>query len=416
MLQIKPFLRSFLSLLLTVFFSICSAAQNLGDQVNKAEATPKTVPLAFDTSVFKNSYDESRAQFLRLVSDLETDKNLTIFKKTYPSPTDPTLITDVVWIKTKPGHRHLQVYNSGLHGIEGHVGSAVQSWILKNKISSTSSSDYLFIHAMNPYGFKNNRRVNDANIDLNRNFVVDPATFGSKNQAYAEITSFLNPAEKLRLHVLSRLQFVFSAINLVAHYSLDSLRRAILLGQYQFPQGISFGGHQAQYQTLMVQDIYKTIMEPYEKIVFIDLHTGYGEKNKLHLLVANSQNLKNIETLQKIFSKERIDSGDQKHFYNVSGDLLTYLLQLSGKPEQISGVAFEFGTSNSQTTLGSIESLRRMMIENQNFQHQSEDVDASSEAKKLFLELFYPQNDLFKKRVLEQTAAEILKIDKALSN
>lgn len=392
----KIFIKSaFVSLFL---FSVCQSvyAQNLADSDN--------------IHLFKDSYEESRSQFLKQVATLETTKGITVIKKSFPSPRDPNLITDVVLIKTQPNSSRLQVYNSGLHGIEGYVGSAIQSWILKNKISEKSSSDYLFIHALNPYGFKNNRRVNESNIDLNRNFVIDPKTFQSKNPSYAEIYTFLNPTESVVINFFSRAQFIVSAVNLVLRSSLDSLRRAILVGQYQFPKGISFGGIESQYQTALIQDVYHSMIQPYDKVLIADLHTGYGEKNKLHLL-ANSQNVKNSALLQQIFSKERVDLGDQKHFYNVSGDLLSYLLSLQQKPEQIVGVAFEFGTANSQTILGSIESLRRMVLENQKFHFKAADLQSSTEVERLFLELFYPQNDTFKIRALQQASEEIAKID-----
>ena len=43
-----------------------------------------------------------------------------------------------------------------------------------------------------------------------------------------------------------------------------------------------------------------------KKVLLIDIHTGYGEKNKLHLL-ANSSKSKDSEELKNIFKPHQID-------------------------------------------------------------------------------------------------------------
>lgn len=387
--------------LLILFSSTCVFAQNL---------TPD-----FNLKLFKNSYEEAKTQFLESAHQLSKIKGLEVIHKSYPSPFDSHLTTDAIWIKTKPNNTSLQVFISGIHGIEGFTGSAVQSWLLQQKITPNSNSDYLLIHALNPYGFKNYRRVNEANVDLNRNFAVDEKTFKTVNSSYAEINSFLNPSVKVHLNFLSRFKFIFSAGELILRYSLESLRKAILSGQYEFPNGIYYGGSTPQYQTQIIDDVYRKFIQHYLKVFVVDLHTGYGQKNKLHLL-ANSQKEPRAVILNQIFSKDRIDYGDKKHFYSVTGDLLTYLGAQSKTQNQITGVAFEFGTLDSQTTLGSIESLRRMILENQKYHFTAENTKTEQEVDHLFKELFYPQNDDFKKNVLSQTAIEILKIDNYLKN
>ena len=49
------------------------------------------------------------------------------------------------------------------------------------------------VHALNPVGFSWVRRVNEDNVDLNRNFV--DWTSPPRNDAYADIADLLVPAE-----------------------------------------------------------------------------------------------------------------------------------------------------------------------------------------------------------------------------
>ena len=147
----------------------------------------------------------------------------------------------------------------------------------------------------------------------------------------------------------------------------------------------------------------------YTSAFVVDLHTGYGQKNKLHLL-ANSQKQRSAPELIRIFSKDRIDFGDTKNFYQVSGDLLTYLESLSTLQCQIKGITFEFGTLDSQTILGSIESLRRLILENQLFHFKTKNPATTDIIDSLFRDLFNPQDAEFRKKALEQAEIELDKI------
>jgi hypothetical protein len=60
------------------------------------------------------------------------------------------------------------VHVSGTHGVEGYAGSAVQAAALhqlslqaKEVLTDASLPTLVFVHVLNPYGMKNNRRVNE---------------------------------------------------------------------------------------------------------------------------------------------------------------------------------------------------------------------------------------------------------------
>jgi len=75
---------------------------------------------------------------------------------------------------------------SGTHGIEGFAGSACQAGILHAGIELPPDTGLLLVHAINPYGFAWGRRVNEDNVDLNRNFVSHGGSYPA-NPIYDEL-------------------------------------------------------------------------------------------------------------------------------------------------------------------------------------------------------------------------------------
>ena len=89
------------------------------------------------------------------------------------------------------------VVSSGLHGVEGFFGSALQTAYLRQEQRQDvidSKGQLVLIHAINPFGFFALRRVNEDNVDLNRNFLVTGETYSGSSQLYKDLDGFLNPA------------------------------------------------------------------------------------------------------------------------------------------------------------------------------------------------------------------------------
>lgn len=74
-----------------------------------------------------------------------------------------------------PAETPLLMHMSGVHGVEGFAGSAVQVAALREMATSGAAMNQsrpfttCFVHAVNPYGFAALRRFNENNVDLNRN-------------------------------------------------------------------------------------------------------------------------------------------------------------------------------------------------------------------------------------------------------
>lgn len=254
----------------------------------------------------------------------------------------------------------------------------------------------LIIHGINPYGFRHGRRVTEANVDLNRNFDISEELFKTENPGYKKLNAFLNPPARY-----SRLSFYAAAISFIMRFGMDSLRKAILRGQYQFPQGIFFGGQKFEPQVPLIRELISTIGEGYEKALLVDLHTGYGERGKLHLFGDRSPFI-DQNYMDEVFQGLPIDYGQEKDFYAVTGGFTVFLAKLFHGKSKFAGVVFEFGTIDSQKPLGSLDSLYRMVNENQKALSQKD--------KELYREMFYPSSTEWREAVLEQFKSVLSKL------
>jgi hypothetical protein len=80
--------------------------------------------------------------------------------------------------------------STGLHGVEGFFGSAVQLAYLQALRDSQRDNlhgRYVFIHALNPFGFVTLRRANEDNVDLNRNFLLPSEAYSGVSESYATL-------------------------------------------------------------------------------------------------------------------------------------------------------------------------------------------------------------------------------------
>lgn len=360
---------------------------------------------------FKPTYELCEKDFDRIYAQLKLkNPKSETFQFLYPHGRIKSYFFPSEGVQT-----NLLVMISGTHGVEGFAGSAIQRYLLENSINFKSTA-VLMIHGFNLWGFKNLRRVNENNIDLNRNFILDRNHFTPDDTAYAQLNNFLNPQSGASPGILGHTFFIFKAAYYIARYSVESLRASILKGQYSFEKGIFFGGKMPQEQELMIQQLIQKYFAPYKKVFMIDLHTGYGEKAKLHLLTGRAAD-PNSQELKNIFSADEIDFADKKKFYAVEGEMITFFAQkISGTTgAQVTTVTFEYGTMDSQKIQGSIESLRRIILENQNFQNRGSD-NAHQNVQNLFTEMFYPSSNEWRKTVIAQTDEKMQKIFKYLQN
>jgi hypothetical protein len=172
------------------------------------------------------------------------------------------------------GARSLLIVSSACHGVEGHGGSGVQVFALYDaewrEKARAAGVGVLYVHALNPHGFSHGRRVTQENVDLNRNF-VDFSRPLPVNEAYAGLHALLLPDEwppspKNQADVGAR----------IGKQGAAAFQAAVSSGQYQFDDGLFFGGRAPTWSNRSFRTVLRTHAQRVRGLAWIDLHTGLG--------------------------------------------------------------------------------------------------------------------------------------------
>jgi len=359
---------------------------------------------------YYDSYDECRNEFINLSGSLQVENvDIEIKRINLPGRVDDDLSIDLCFIPAKTNRTNLIIISSGVHGIEGFTGSAIQRMIMKEMLPeiNADNSSFLFIHSLNPFGQKHYRRFTENNIDLNRNFDIDKNLFSNKNGSYKLIYDFLNPEGKYKDKLFDNMFFYVKSFNLINKYKIGTLRQSILQGQYDYEKGIFFGGFDFEPQKALIEAYLKEKIDNHKKILLIDLHTGYGEKGKLHFFkIDNLNNGRYDELVDEIYHGYDIVGGNAEltntGFYAATGSFAGYIYKLSMDKICIP-MTYEFGTINSHKSAGQIKSIEIMIKENQCYQYGFADIKDKEKVLRDFKKLYYPADKKWRLRVMEQS-------------
>ncbi len=126
------------------------------------------------------------------------------------------------------------VVSSGVHGVEGFFGSAVQLALLEHwAVHGAPSVRCVFLHGLNPYGFAWLRRFDEDNVDPNRNFLLAGEPYQGAPPGYAELDDLLNPRRPP-----SRWEsFLIKALPAITRHGIPALKQSVAAGQYEFSKG-----------------------------------------------------------------------------------------------------------------------------------------------------------------------------------
>lgn len=138
------------------------------------------------------------------------------------------------------------VHSSGVHGIEGYSGSAVQMALLElftaKSIDPKDRPTIVMLHGVNPVGMKEWRRCNENNVDLNRNGIVgsfekfvgkrDPNVAGYEDFRHIFVPQMDVDRTSDGLPLYDRTIGFFAAlIPAVIQYGLPALKKGIVAGK-----------------------------------------------------------------------------------------------------------------------------------------------------------------------------------------
>jgi hypothetical protein len=320
---------------------------------------------------------------------------------------EPDLTIDIARFGS-PDAKQLLIISSGLHGVEGPFGSAVQlAWMnsLAKDWQPPNDTSILLVHALNPYGYTYRRRFNEDNIDLNRNF-LSPEQFvafrkETEQSLYAKLDRYLNPPSPPGWIDW----FPVIAIWLLLRYGKDRLRQTLPIGQYAFPKGLFFGGFEQAKTTRMVIDQFPQWIGNSQTIIHLDFHTGLGDWATYKLLLAEPNDSPRAKWAKSIFPIG-IETQEGTTAYQSRGDMGILLTQLAQNRNYLCLTA-EFGTYPN------VQTLKKLRKENRACHFASKGSKIQQQSKEELLEAFVPHSSEWRTSVLTQSM-EI--IQSALNN
>ncbi len=160
---------------------------------------------------------------------------------------------------------------SGIHGVEGFAGSAIQLRALDGLQPVGADEAIVFVHILNPFGMAWLRRFNEHNVDLSRNWLEGGGARTGAPRVYRLVSRFLNPSV-IRPWDL----FYLKAILLILRYGFGPLRQAIAGGQYEDPQGLFYGGSRLEEGPAKFKAWLNDNRSTVRRLFVIDVHTGLG--------------------------------------------------------------------------------------------------------------------------------------------
>ena len=353
---------------------------------------------------FYNSYDEIRAHLKDRVKALQA-KNIAVEVNEYAIDKSDNLYIDNIYLPSTNEKENLIVLTTGVHGMEGYIGSVMLDVFFEEIYPTidTTKTGILIVANVNPYGMKYMRRYNENNVDLNRNFIIDWDNFDmSSNKDYPEVKDFLQPEGKIGNALWHEAGFYLSLAKEALTKGADKVSDALLTGQYEYPDGVYYGGSGDEKSTSYLKGVFGDCLDgEYNNIVHIDIHSGYGPRYNMVIFNSIYETMTEAET-KKAFGYDYVISHDSESFYATTGDTTDYFYRIAESKntgKDLFSTCFEFGTIGD-SFMDSILSLKYTVDENRQHWYPSDSKVTREVVRENYYELFYPTETQWREKTV----------------
>ena len=360
---------------------------------------------------FYNSYDEIRAHIIELCAELKANGK-ELMSESYAVNESDGLYIDSFYLPSESEKDNLIVLTTGVHGMEGYIGSVMLDVFFEEIYDTLNheNTGVLVVANVNPYGMKYYRRYNENNVDLNRNFIVDWESFDlASNKEYPKVDKFLQPEGKIGNALWHEIGFYLSLGKTAITDGAGTISDALLTGQYEYPQGVYYGGTGDEASTVYLKSVFdKCLDSEYKNIVHIDLHSGYGPRYNMVIFNSVYETMNEAES-QKAFNYNHVIAYDSESFYATTGDTTDFFYRLAEKKQskaELYSTCFEFGTIGD-AFFDTILSLKYTVDENRNHWYPTENKTSAEIVHENYMELYYPTEKEWREKTVEnfKTAA-----------
>ena len=335
---------------------------------------------------YSEDYSTARQRFLESARAVKAE--IMPLRLSSRGPNREDLTIDIAWCGATTARR-VMLHSSGIHGVEGFAGSAIQIQLLRDMPAIPAGTAIVFVHALNPWGMAWLRRFNERNVDLNRNCLAPGEPYTGRPDGYDALSDFLNPS---RIHFPDT--YLVRAAWLIFRHGIRALKEAVIVGQYDYARGLFFGGHELQEGMALYRDFLHSRLAQVEDVLAIDVHTGLGPFGEDTLLVSKNE----FPQLRDAFGSrvQSLSSGEDQVAYPIRGGLHEMVYRLLDR-SHVNFVCQEFGTYRAVQVLGA---LRR-----ENCAHQNGGGRFPSPEKTALKNVFCPPQVHWKNNVLRRGRA-----------
>jgi hypothetical protein len=297
-----------------------------------------------------STYQESRVRFLEAAE--RAGASIQSFEHPRPGMNREALAIDVAELG-EPDAPAVLLIVSGTHGVEGFTGSALQHHWLERVASGeaavSSGLRVVLLHAFNPYGFAWVRRVNEDNVDLNRNF-IDWTSEPPANEDYGGLAHLLVPDDwddDTQQH---------TTLQLLAHaeeIGFSRLQEVVSGGQYTHPTGVFYGGTGPVWSHRWLDEHLRRLVGAATRVGIVDLHTGLGPWGHGELISHEGRDAAGYRRGTAWWGEVRSMVDGESVSANLSGDWLGAVESMLPGVE-VTAAALEYGTVDTVTVLQSL--------------------------------------------------------------
>ena len=351
----------------------------------KAHSAPSRLThMRKTTDYFSSTYAEARDRFHEaagsagaVLEDLPVDGR---------GPIGEPLSISVARLGS-PTASHVLLHTSGIHGVEGFVGSALQLQLLAEPPEIPPDGAIVIAHVINPYGMAWLRRMNENNVDLNRNLLPE-WQFSGASPTYERLSRLLNfegPPRRFDAFHLRGAWFVL-------RHGIKQPRQAVGEGQYQFPRGLFYGGQRREQEPRLVLDWVHQNLALAQRTVAVDVHSGLGPYGVDSLLVHCAPASDQGRQLVNVFGDQVKFDQEAEVAYRVRGGFLAEL-ENALPQSRMCTMTQEFGT------YGVAKMLKVLRDENL-YHHYTASPQTAHPTKQSLMKAFCPDDRAWRQSVL----------------
>jgi hypothetical protein len=359
-----------------------------------------TAPQTF----FSADYSEARAKFIAAAAARGL-KHTAYLNPHAKGPKGEDLTIDVAVLGPADAKAGLLVI-SGTHGVEGYAGSGAQiGWLQSTRNANwPAGMKLVLVHALNPYGFAWNRRVNEENVDLNRNF-VDHAHPYPMNLGYELLKSAIAPAD-LKPETL---ELADNKLRLYGkEHGLFALQEAISKGQYTHPDGMYFGGRREQWSVGQILHIARREFGHATRVGIVDIHTGLGAYGHGEIITEDEASDPRYTRSKLWWGDVRSTRAGESVSAHVLGSIDSGLIAALPHAEVTAG-GLEFGTYPTLEVFQGLRADNWLHILGDPLGHEAPAIKAA------IRKAFYPDQDDWKAMVWERSEQVLSQAVEALA-